>query len=242
MDNGIYVALSRQLAEFRDMAATANNLANVNTTGYHSEHVMFSTYLTHDINKGDRNPLAFADDVASYMNTDLGALQVTGNQFDLTIQGNGYFTIETPLGIRYTRAGNFQLAGDGTLVNAEGHPVLSPGGQRITIPPEATIVEVGEVGNLRVNGEDFGLLGIARFDNPQLLERLGSNMFKTDIVPVQATDIRVLQGTLESSNVQPIMQMTHMLDVSRSVENTAKLIEVIYDLERKTSNTWAQQT
>lgn len=224
------------------MAVTANNLANVNTTGYDSEHVMFSTYVTHDINNGDRNPMAFADDVASYMNTDMGSLQITGNDMDLAIQGNGYFTVETPLGIRYTRAGNFQLAGDGTLITSQGYPVLNPGNQHIVLPQNTRAFEVGEAGNLRVDGEDFGLLGIAHFDNPQLLERLGGNMFKSDIQPVQATDVRVLQGTLESSNVKPITEMTHMLDVSRSVETTAKLIEVIYDLERKTSNTWSQQS
>src|SRR5687768_3602243 len=103
MDNSIYIALSRQLAEFRDMDITANNIANANTVGYDSEHILFSTYLTRDINKGDRNPMAFAHDVSSYVNTEMGSLQTTGNDLDLAIQGDGYFIVETPLGIRYTK-------------------------------------------------------------------------------------------------------------------------------------------
>jgi flagellar basal-body rod protein FlgF len=241
MDNSVYIALSRQLAEFRDMAITSNNLANANTIGYDSEHVKFSSYVMRDINKGDRNPMAFADDITSYVNTSMGPLQTTGNDLDLAIQGDGYFTVETPLGIRYTRSGNFQIAGDGTIVTPDGYPVLNAGGQRIVLPEDIRVIEVGEAGNMKVDGEDFGILGIAQFPNPQLLERLGSNLFKSDVLPQQATDTRVLQGTLEGSNVQPILEMTHMLDVSRSVEATAKFIEIVYDLERKTSNTWAQQ-
>jgi flagellar basal-body rod protein FlgF len=241
MDNSVYIALSRQLAEFRDMAATANNIANVNTTGYDSEHVMFSTYVMKDINKGDRNNMAFAHDATSYMNTEMGALQITGNDLDMAIQGDGYFSVQTPLGVRYTRAGNFQIAGDGTLITAQGYSVLGQGGVPIVLPENTRVVEVGEAGNLKVDGEDFGLLGIVQFANPQLLERLGSNLFGSNVPGTAAENIRVVHGALEGSNVKPIMEMTHMLDVSRSVDTTAKFIEVIYDLERKTSNTWAQQ-
>jgi len=242
MDNSVYVALSRQLAEFRDMAATANNIANVNTTGYDAEHLLFRSYLTKDNNLGDRNPMTFAHDISTYTDLEQGNMQVTGNDLDMAIQGSGYFMVETPLGTRYTRSGNFQVAGDGTLVTSEGYPVLNDGAQRIVLPEDTTSVEVGEVGNLKVNGEDFGNVGVAQFANPQLLERLGSNMYKSNVPPQPAQNIRVLQGTLEASNVKPIMEMTHMLDVSRSVDNTAKFIEVIYDLERKTSSTWAQQS
>ena len=187
--------------------------------------------------------MTFAHDVSSYTNTEMGSLQVTGNDLDMAIQGEGYFTVETPLGIRYTRAGNFQIASDGTLITTQGYPVLNNGEQRIVVPQNATTFEVGELGNLKVNGEDFGILGIAQFDNPQLLDRLGSNLYKSSAAPKpQPENIRVLHGTLESSNVKPIMAMTHMLDVSRSVDSTAKFIEIVYDLERKTTNTWAQES
>src|SRR5258708_5552303 len=111
MDNSIYVTLSRQLALFRDMDVTANNIANANTTGYNAEHIMFDSFVTKDANQGDRNPVSFANDVATYRNIENGSMQITGNDLDLAIQGNGYFIVETPLGTRYTRAGNFQVSG-----------------------------------------------------------------------------------------------------------------------------------
>src|SRR4051812_9350277 len=107
MDNNIYIMLSRQMTLFRDMDVTANNIANTNTTGYSAEHILFSSYLTKDVNRGDRNSMAFAHDVSTYRDTESGPMKVTGNDLDMAIQGDGYFTVETPLGTRYTRAGNF---------------------------------------------------------------------------------------------------------------------------------------
>ncbi|MFW0776733.1 MAG: flagellar basal-body rod protein FlgF [Rickettsiales bacterium] len=241
MDNGIYVMLSRQLSLFRDMQATANNIANTNTVGFKGEHMLFTSYLEKDVNLGEQNPMAFAHDISTYLNTEGGPVTVTGNPLDFAVQGNGYFAVETPLGTRYTRAGNFQLDSIGTLVTADGKPVLDAAGQRIVFPEETTDIEIGETGTLKVNGDEFSTLGIFEFPNEQLLQRLDNQLFKSEIVPQVSLTARVMQGTLEKANVQPIMEMTHMMEVSRSVASTAKYIEVAYDLQRKTNNAWAQQ-
>jgi flagellar basal-body rod protein FlgF len=241
MDNSLYITLSRQLALFRDMDVTAGNIANANTTGYGAEHIEFSSYLTKDVNQGVTNPMSFADTPVSYRDTSGGPIHATGNQLDVAIQGNGYFAVETPLGTRYTRAGNFQVDATGVMVTAEGYPVLDNSGQHIQFPEDTTSVEVGEAGNMKVNGEDFATLGIMQFDNEQLLERLSGGLFKSEVEPHTAEGVRVLQGSLEGSNVQPVMELTHMIKVSRAVTETAKFIEVMYDLQRKTANTWAQQ-
>lgn len=243
MDNNVYIMLSRQLALFRDMDVTANNIANANTTGYNAEHVLFSSFLTKDVNQGVKNPMSFAHDVSSFRRTESGAMYVTGNQLDMAIQGGKtYFMVETPLGTRYTKAGNFQLDGSGMLVTSEGYPVLDNSGQRIAFPENVQDVQVGEAGNVKVNGEDFTTLGLATFENEQVLERLNARLFKSDIAPdPTSTEARVVQGMLESSNVQPMIEMTHMIDISRSVAGTAKYIEMIYDLERKAASTWAKQ-
>ncbi len=241
MDNGIYIALSRQMALFRDMAVTANNIANANTTGYSSEHIMFNSYLTKDVNQGNRNDMAFAYDVASYRNTDSGTLQSTGNPLDVAIKGPGYFVVQTPLGNRYTRNGNFQIDGNGLLVNSEGYPVLDSSGQQISLPDDTATIDIGSVGNLKVNGEDFATLGVVQFDNEQLLERLNGGLFASEITPLQTENVVVAQGALENSNVVPVLEMTHMINVSRAVGNTAKFVEVMYDLQRKAANAWAQQ-
>ncbi|MBY0408200.1 MAG: flagellar hook-basal body complex protein [Rickettsiales bacterium] len=241
MDNSIYVTLGRQMALFRQMDVTANNLANANTTAYNSEHILFNTYLTKDINQGVKNPLEFTNDIRSYRNREEGALSVTGNDLDLAIKGEAYFMIETPAGVRYTRAGSFERNPQGLLVTKEGHPVLDASGQQITFPDNTTSVQVGSAGNIKVNGEDFSALGIVQFDNPELMERLDNKIYKTNQNAEPAVDITVAQGVLESANVQPITELTRMIDVSRSVTSTAKFVEIMYDLQRKTSNTWAQQ-
>jgi flagellar basal-body rod protein FlgF len=241
MDNSIYITLSRQLALFRDMEVTANNIANSNTTAFNSEHLLFNSYITKDINQKNHNPMAFAYDISTYRNTGVGAMRATGNQLDVAIQGDGYFTVATSLGTRYTRAGNFQMDANGLLTTSEGYPVLDNNGQRITMPEGTREVKIGSAGNLSVDGEDIGLIGIVKFENPQLLERLSGTLFKSEVTPTPADNPNVAQGVLETANVQPVVQLTHMIDVSRSVSSTAKFIETMYDLQRKAANTWAQQ-
>ena len=241
MDNATYVTIGRQLALFRELDITSNNIANTNTTGYNSEHILFNTYLTHDVNQGDRNPLQFATDVRSYRSMEEGALTVTGNDLDVAIKGDGYFTVETPAGIRYTRAGHFERYANGVLVTQEGYPVLDNTGRPITMGDTASGALIGSAGNIKVNGEEVGILGIVQFNNPQLLERLDNKLYKSEVPGTPAIDAVVSQGTLESSNVQPVIELTNMISTSRAVTDTAKFIEVMYDLQRKTSNTYAQQ-
>jgi flagellar basal-body rod protein FlgF len=242
MDNNVYITLSRQLALFRDMDVTAGNIANANTTGYNGEHITFGSYLTKDVNQGVTNPMSFAYNISTYRDTRTGSMKATGNVLDMAINGDGYFAVETPLGTRYTRAGNFQVDGGGTLVTAEGYPVLDNAGQHIIFPEDTTSIEVTESGVIRVNDDDFANIGVAVFENPQLLERLGGTLFASEVTPAQSDDVHIAQGTLENANVQPVVEMTHMMDVSRAVANTAKFIEIMYDLQRKTANTWAQQS
>ena len=242
MDNGIYVNLSRQLTLFRDMDVTANNIANANTTGYNAEHIMFDTYLTGSKSGKSSDSLAFANDISTYRDTETGSFNVTGNQLDMAISGNGYFAVQTPLGKRYTRAGNFQVDGAGTIVNAEGYPVLDNSGAQIVLPEDTYKVEIGEAGNMKVNGNDFGQIGVYQFDNQQMLERVSGTLFKSELTPQAATsDFRVAQGMLENSNVKAVSELAHMTTLNHAITDTAQFIAVVYDLERKASNAWAQQ-
>lgn len=240
MDNGIYIALSRQVSLFHDMAVTANNIANVNTAGYQTENPLFEKFLVHD---RTRERMAFTHDVATWRDTQEGPFQITGNDLDVALQGNGYFMIETPLGERYTRAGQFQVTADGTLVTPQGNPVLDDAGQRIQFDEDARQIVIGEAGNISVNGAEVAVLGIAQFDNPQLLEHLEGTMYRSDVRPLPPVEgsVRVVQGAVEGSNVKPVLQLTHMINVTRAVGSTAKLIEGMYDLERRTSNVLARQ-
>lgn len=238
MDNGVYIALSRQLALFRDMEVTAGNIANANTTGYQASHLMFTSYMVDD---GVRSKMNFAHDVSTYRNTEKGGFQVTENPLDIAINGKGYLTVDTPLGVRYTRAGNLQLDGDNTLVTAEGYPVLDQNGQRILFDETTTEITIGGAGNISSNGNELATLGVVEFENEQLLERAGDRLFISDASPKISDTSSILQGTLESSNVQGVSELTHMIDVSRAVTSTSKLIEVIYDLQRKNMSGWTRQ-
>lgn len=241
MDNSVYITLSRQLALFRDMEVTAGNVANANTTGYVGEHLLFNSYMTKDVNQRNRNDMAFAYDISSYHDLENGPIKATGNPLDLAIASDGFFSVQTPLGVRYTKAGNFQVDGSGTLVTADGNPVLNDSGQTITFTPETQDIKIGEAGNISVNGEEFATIAVYKFANPNLLERLDGAMFKSEVTPELSTDAKVVQGALSGANVKPVLELTHMIDVSRSVSNTAKMVEVMYDLQRKSANTWAQQ-
>lgn len=238
MDNGIYITLSRQMALFRDMDTTAGNIANANTTGFQSSHLMFDTYLA---DAGNKDKMAYANDVSTYRDTQQGAMRATGNDLDVAIQGKGYFAVETPQGERYTRSGNFQIDGTGVLVTQDGLPVMDQNNQRIIIPENAKSIVIGSIGNITVNGEELTNIGVFNFENEQALRQTGSQLYSTEETPSAAIDAKVAQGMLENSNVQPVLELTHMIDVSRAVGGTAKYIEMMYDLQRKTGTAWTQQ-
>lgn len=249
MDNSIYITLSRQMAVFRDMEVTANNIANVDTPGFKAEKLMFSEYLVDD----EKRKNSFANDPISYRDTSGGAMKMTGNPFDLAINGNAYFQVQTPLGTRYTRAGNFQLDSEGTLVTNNGYPVLGSDGGQILIPQNGRDVKINAMGQINVDGEEVGQVGLMQFENEQAMTRLGNNLYTSsetpqpvvpDIVLGTATPLstaRAVQGALEGSNVSAVNEMVRVMNLSRSVANTAKFIETMYDLERKVGTVYAKQ-
>ena len=237
MDNSVYIMLSRQTALFRKMDSTAHNIANVNTTGYRAERNMFTDHLVSD---GNRRKMAFARDPASYLDTREGPLQVTSDLLDVAISGDGYFTVQDGNNRRYTRAGNFTLDAEGYIVTPTGAFVLDDGGQRIQLQPGARDIMVGETGSILVDGEDVGRLGIAEFPNQQALEHEAGALFRANVQPLAAVNSRVMQGVQEKSNVEPITELVEMTKINRATTSTAKFIEVMYDLQRKANNVYAQ--
>ncbi len=238
MDNSLYVALSRQTTLFRDMAITANNIANASTTGFQAEKTMFTEYLTDD---GNHEKVSYSQDIASYHELKQGSMDVTGNDLDVAIQGEGYFVVETAGGERYTRAGSFQLDAEGTLVTPAGFPVLDDAGQRIQFAPEDRQIIIGENGSIQVDGDERGILGLVEFPNRQLLTRMDSTTYESEVPPQLAENSRILQGTLESSNVSAVHELVRLTELSRSTGSTAKFIETVYDLQRKAGQTWTSQ-
>ncbi len=238
MDNSIYITLSRQLGLFRDLEVSANNLANVNTPGFNASKLMFSDYLVKDNTRKD----AYSNDPLTFRDTAGGAMKITGNPFDVAINGQAYFQIQTPLGTRYTRAGNFQVDPNGTLVTTDGNPVLGADGGQITIPDNAINVSINGSGQINADGDDVGQIGMMEFANEQAMTRLGNSLYNATETPQPSLSARMVQGSLESSNVSAVTEMTRVMELSRSVGNTAKFIEGMYDLERKMGSVYARQT
>lgn len=241
MDNSIYVTLSRQLTLFRDMDVTANNIANMNTVGYNTEKLAFDDYLVEaDIDGKPGQKVAYTRDPLSYRDTNNGPLKTTGNPLDLAISGPGYFIVDTPLGQRYTKAGNFMIDGQGTLVTPQGYPVLSNAGDVIAFPDDTTDVQVNDQGIITANGDEIGQVGVVEFANEQAMKRLGNNLYSSDAQPMEQQTARVVQGALEQSNVQGVSELVRVVQLQRSVASTAKFVEVMYDLQRKVTNTYAK--
>jgi flagellar basal-body rod protein FlgF len=239
MDNSIYIMLSRQQGLFRDMEVTANNMANVNTSGYNAQRTMFSDYLVPDGSHQD----AYVNEPMAWRDTTPGAVQTTNNPFDLAIGSqNGYFQVQTPQGVRYTRAGNFQINAEGTIVTVQGYPVLGTDGGEISVPDNAKNILINGAGQVTADGEDIGQVGVMSFANEQAMVRTGNTLFSAKETPQQSEVPALVQGAIETSNVNPVSEMVKVIELGRTTTNTAKFVEIMYDLQRKTSSTYAKQS
>ena len=245
MDNSLYIALSRQSALMQKMDVVANNIANVNTAGYRGERSLFDEYVI-DAKLGDgkntRGQLAFTHDVATVTDETQGSLSLTGRAFDMAIEGKGFFVVGTPLGDRYTRAGNFQLDPAGTLMNAQGYPVLGQGGNPVILDNVDGEVIIGESGVISINGEEAAQVDVVQFDNEQLLEKAGATLFKSDVQPVPAEGHRVVQGAVEQSNVNSVLEMNAMIAVTRSVGTANNLVGSVDELQLNAIRTLGRQS
>jgi flagellar basal-body rod protein FlgF len=231
MDNSLLVSLSQQLASFRAMDVIANNLANVSTPGYKREAAKFEEYVAHvrpsETQKGSQS-VSFVKDAGILRDLSQGNVEHTGATFDLAINGTGYFAIQTPQGERYTRDGHFSLNQDGLVVTSNGQPLLGDGGP-ITITPDDQNVTFGPDGTISsmVNGlgNQVGKLRVVDFPNPRLLQKQGANLYAAPPgqAPLTSADAQVAQGMLEGSNVAPVIEISHMIEVMRAYEATASL-------------------
>ena len=237
MDNSVYVALSKQTAADRQLEVIANNMANSSTVGYKSEDLLFKQYLAKD----SGGTTTYVDSPSLTRNNDQGELKATGNPLDFAIQGNAYFGVQTPSGEKYTKAGNFIINQAGQLSTTEGYPVVDQGGATINFEPEDKNIVVYDDGRVEVDGQERGALGSFSFPKGTKLEKVGNNLLTTDVNATAATDVRIAQGMLEQSNVNPILEMTKMINVQRDFERTNSFISTIYDLQDGAIKTAAKE-
>lgn len=215
METAGYTALSRQTGLMREMQVIANNIANANTTGFRQEGVIFSEYVT----DGDGiSGVAMA--AARVRNTSFvqGTLEQTGGTFDVAIEGDGFFLIQAPGGQRLTRAGAFSPSAEGTLVTPDGNQVLDAGGAPIFVPPNSDDLAIAGDGTISSDGRAIGQIGVVQPLEPRQMVREGGVMFRADEGFEPVDNPRVLQGFVEASNVDPILQVARMVEVQRAYE------------------------
>jgi|TARA_R110002020_G_scaffold399971_1_gene610026 flagellar basal-body rod protein FlgF len=221
MSNAIYATLARQHGLMQEMQVVSNNLANSSTTGYKTDRAIFAEFL---VSTGsDASSLSMGSLAGHSFEMEQGGLKVTGGQFDLAVQGDGYFTVDTPQGTRLTRAGQFQLAANGNLIDMNGSNVLNAGGGPITIPPEATNLVISADGTISANGLQIDQVGIV-VPNGELM-RDSNTYFSAQDGYAAATEFGVVQGALEQSNVSPVLEVSRMIEVQRAYEAGQTLLE-----------------
>lgn len=216
METAGYAALSRQSGLLREMDIVANNLANSATTGYRQEGLVFSEF----VQAGDPETASLSMTWANVRNTSFaqGVLTQTGGAFDLAIEGEGFFLVETPSGAKLTRSGAFSQNSAGDLVTLDGHRVLDAGGAAIFVPPTGETVSVGEDGTISSDGKLMGQIGVFRPQNSNDLIREGGVLFNFEGEIEEVSEPRILQSFLESSNVNAINQVTRMIEIQRAYE------------------------
>lgn len=242
MQDSMYSALFGALTNEHRLNNIANNLANVNTTGYKRDVLAFKdTFLSfaHDevmepipnvrSKKMFPEPIHIAKPRIALAKTDFsqGSLKLTGGTLDMAVHGDGFFKVRTPDGEFYTRNGNFRQTSDGQLVTQQGWPVLGAGGD-IQIPPRANLT-VAENGTIYADGEEVGQVQVVTLDNLDALEKQGSNLFRlregAEAQEVPVENPVVLQGFLETANVEVVTEMVNMIEANRQFEAYQKIMQ-----------------
>lgn len=222
MEAAGYVTLSRQSGLMSEMRIIANNIANSATSGYRQEGLIFSEYV-----QAGQDQSSLSMNRARIRNTshEQGALTQTNGSFDFAIEGDGFFLIETPAGERLTRAGSFSPNADGDLVTMDGYRVLDAGGAPVFIPPDQTGISVAADGTLSANGQLLGEIGLVQPSDPLGLTREDGVRFRANGGVEPAENATILQGFVEGSNVNPILQVSRMIEVQRAYEMGQSFLE-----------------
>lgn len=238
MDNTTLVTLSRQDAMRRSMDVIANNLANLNTTAFKTETVLFEQFMTDvEMEDGSTEQVSLVHDYGNLRNTAEGSFYETGSDLDVAIRGDGFLVALTPDGEqRFTRNGSLSIDETGQLIARSGDPILDSDGNPIIMSDQDHHLTIAKDGTISTDAGPKGSLMMVRFDNEQMMFKTGNGTYKTEELPLPAEGVTLIQGMLERSNVSSILEMTKMIDVSRAYMSAAKAMETNGQLVQKAIN------
>lgn len=227
MLDGIYATAAGLEAFTKRQEVLAINLANINTIGFKRNITNFETILERIVGYEDSESLRANVDI----DFSEGNLEHTGSSLDIAIDGEGFFTIETGEGLRYTRNGQFQLSGSGEIVTSSGDRLLGPGGS-ILIPRGSSEIRIDTKGTVKVDDRVIGDLLITNFEQPSLLIPKDKSLFEAPITAIPDTtntDFKIAQGYLEKANVNAVMEMATMIENMRNYEASANVLKNFSD-------------
>lgn len=233
MDNTLYVGLSKQMILNRELDVAANNMANIDTAGFKVESLITQDdpVMPAHAPPGS-SPVQFALDQGVARDFTQGAMQQTGAPLDMAIDGKGFFQVQTASGIQFTRDGRFGTDAQGQLIDQQGNPVLDAGGSPITLNAQGGAPQIGLDGTVTqtIPGQPqpavIGKIGVVSFDSLGGLSKSGDGLYQntTNAQPIPASASVVHQGMLESSNVQPIIQVTDLIRISRAYDMISQMM------------------
>jgi flagellar basal-body rod protein FlgF len=224
MDIASNVATSRLVAQQRAMEVIAGNIANANTPGFKAERMQFSDWLSRQTGTPDRS-VDYTQDRATWREQQSGTLTHTGNPLDLALSNDGYFTVLTQQGPRLTRDGRFGLMPNGTLANSAGNPVLDSNGQRIQFSPTDTKISIAGDGTISSENGQLAKVGVVRASDPMQLAGEGNTLFRSGSPTAAVAAPGIVQGAMEESNVQPVLEMTRMMDGARQFQFIIQFVQ-----------------
>jgi len=254
------IAATGMLAQQLNVEVISNNIANMSTTGYKRQRAEFQDLLYQDEQRVGTDSSDAGTVVPSgvqlglgvqpgavYRISEQGNLTMTSNEFDLAVNGKGYFMVETPSGeTAYTRAGSFQVSADGDIVTADGY-IIQPG---VTIPANSNSVTINTSGEVfvdidgQVAPQNVGQFELATFANDAGLEAVGDNLLKetpasgtANVGTPGSTGFGTLrQGALETSNVNVVTEITNLITAQRAYEMNSRVIQAADEMMSSTSN------
>jgi flagellar basal-body rod protein FlgF len=225
MDSAMYVAISSQIALEERLNTIAQNVANIGTAGYRAEGIKFATALEE---AAAQDSTAFVSSGETYVTRHAGSLMETENPLDVAVQGDAWLAITTPAGIAYTRDGRLRMQPTGELTTLAGYPVLDVGRAPLIVDPDAGPPIITRDGMITQRGQQLGAIGLFSIDPETPVERFDNSA----VIPqgqatevLDFTDNGIVQGFVEGSNVNPIMEISRLIAVTRAFEAANSMID-----------------
>lgn len=235
MDQISLIAASGMRASLQSLDLLGNNLANSSTNGYKGDSEFHTVFVSEAAEDSDIEPTTLPMIERHWTDFTQGTLEPTNNPLDFGLTGKGFFAVQGPSGKLYTRNGSFQLSAQGTLNTKEGYPLLDQNNQPIKLVNRGAPIVVSPDGTVQQDGQSIGVLQLADFNDPGALLKQGGNYFENAVgaKPSKPDSAEVLQGKIETSNVNAAHGAVRLVNVTRQFEVMQKAISISNEMGRE---------